>query len=331
MSPPPKRVVVKYEHTPPPSPHADADDSEDEAKPREIDLEGINDEIVEGVIIQLQKTGNRPHLVKELAAILSQSVKIVEQSANPSAIISSRLSTYLKRPWTALAPCPVAKELETVHPRRTYFYLTTYQHQPIPDPATIHYPSRAIISPSISSAASRSDEADAERRRELSPSPEVDLSSPEFDDHDMITPATNAGSFSGRVDRVPRNHRATSPPLEKDEKEFTQTAVGMQKRKFSGDDVQMSGVPSEMGDHPTATKSLETDALFGEGKGLNVLNSAVFISSPAMKPSLALSMMKRPLEDSAELWDRVEITMDWDMRSPENVELEELDGMFDDL
>merc|ERR1712098_871753 len=110
---------LKYENTPPPSPEAETDD-----------LDEINDEIVEGVIVLLQKTGNRPHLVKELAAILSQSVKIVEQSANPSAIISSRLSSYLKRSWTALAPCPVAKELETVHPRRTYFYLTTYPHQP---------------------------------------------------------------------------------------------------------------------------------------------------------------------------------------------------------
>jgi hypothetical protein len=83
MSPPPKRVPVKYEHTPPPSPEAvaetDAHDSEcDEAKPKLIDLEGINDEIVEGVIIQLQKTANRPHMVKELAAILSPNVKIVE-------------------------------------------------------------------------------------------------------------------------------------------------------------------------------------------------------------------------------------------------------------
>jgi hypothetical protein len=83
MSPPPKRDPVKYEHTPPPSPEAnadmDADDSEcDDVKPKLIDLEGINDEIVEGVIIQLQKTGNRPHLVKELAAILSPGVKIVE-------------------------------------------------------------------------------------------------------------------------------------------------------------------------------------------------------------------------------------------------------------
>jgi hypothetical protein len=78
MSPPPKRDPIKYEHTPPPSPEAEADDAEDEVKPREIDLEGINDDIVEAVIIQLQKSFNRPHLVKELAAILSTQVKIVE-------------------------------------------------------------------------------------------------------------------------------------------------------------------------------------------------------------------------------------------------------------
>ncbi len=84
-----------------------------------------------------------------------------------------------------------------------------------------------------------------------------------------------------------------------------------------------------MEDHPT--KSLETDALFGEGRSLNVLNTAVFVSSPAMKPSLSLNMAKRGLEESNDLWGRVESMMEWDMRSPENVELEELDGMFDDL
>jgi hypothetical protein len=90
MSPPskpaPKTVVMKYENTPPPSPEAETaelDDSEVKGEiatgiRREIDLEGINDEIVEGVIVQLQKTGNRPHLVKELALMLSSSVKIVE-------------------------------------------------------------------------------------------------------------------------------------------------------------------------------------------------------------------------------------------------------------
>ena len=59
---------MKYENTPPPSPLAEElDDGHDDGKIRTIDLEGINDDIVEGVIVQLQQTGNRPHLVKELA------------------------------------------------------------------------------------------------------------------------------------------------------------------------------------------------------------------------------------------------------------------------
>lgn len=81
MSPPPKRepTRIKYEHTPPPSPGAETDRDLFVEERQEISLEGINDEIVEGVIVQLEKTGNRPHLVKELAAILSVGVKIVEQ------------------------------------------------------------------------------------------------------------------------------------------------------------------------------------------------------------------------------------------------------------
>jgi hypothetical protein len=54
-----------------------ADDEAEE--PKMIDLDSVNDEIVEAVIVQLQKTGNRPHLVKELAAVLMQQLKIVQQ------------------------------------------------------------------------------------------------------------------------------------------------------------------------------------------------------------------------------------------------------------
>jgi HSP20 family molecular chaperone IbpA len=75
--------AVKFENTPPPSPpaaHPSIEMSEDEDMvPRTIDMEGINDEIVEAVIIQLQSTGNRPHLVKELATVLMQQLKIVQQ------------------------------------------------------------------------------------------------------------------------------------------------------------------------------------------------------------------------------------------------------------
>lgn len=82
---PKKRIsdAIKLENTPPPSPPAErasiemADD--EAAVPRVVDMEGINDEIVEAVITQLQNTGNRPHLVKELAAVLIQHLKIVQQ------------------------------------------------------------------------------------------------------------------------------------------------------------------------------------------------------------------------------------------------------------
>ncbi|KFZ16324.1 hypothetical protein V502_05158 [Pseudogymnoascus sp. VKM F-4520 (FW-2644)] len=372
MSPPSKpepaaKSILKYEHTPPPSPEADL--VEDEGAPRrEIDLEGINDDIVEAVIVQLQRTANRPHLVKELAAILSTSVKIVETSANPSAIISSRLSTYLKRScWSALAPCPLAKELETVHPRRTYFYLTTYRHQPIPSPSqaassSSAFPQRSIISPSLSSTESRSDDADAERRRQLSPSPEVDLSSPELDDvgssdsNGSVAPPTPSGSFSGRLTGdatagLARNHRAASPPLEKDEKEFTQTARGMQRRQLLSEKMRGEGaaaaqqhIPSFSFGGEAEVRIMDLDAdgdLFGEhhhehhARGGGMAHG--FVSSPAMKPlggglplpllSSPLSALKRPFEDVVEVWSRDE--MEWDSRSPENIDLDELDGMFD--
>jgi len=338
--------AVKFEHTPPPSPraaHPSIEMSEDEdMAPKTIDMEGINDEIVEAVIIQLQSTGNRPHLVKELATVLMQQLKIVQQSANPCAIISSRLATYLKRSgWSALAPCPLAKELESVHPRRTYFYLTTCPHQPLPDPAQASVLSqlahtRSIVSPSPSSAPSMSaDESDMERRRELSPSPEVDLSSPEFDemDDDFAMPSTPIGSFSMRGFYMPprpvhsgsgRHGRAGSPPLEKDEKEFTQTADGLQKRKLSGDLSPSSNAASV--DQTASMMDLEKTerSLFGVMSGL----PASFVSSPAIRPStMSLNFGRR--DGEMDSWTKFEGMLEWD-RSPENIELEELDGLLND-
>jgi hypothetical protein len=143
----------------------------------------------------------------------------------------------------------------------------------------------------------------------------------------MLSPPTPSGSFSGRTEPV-RNHRAASPPLEKDEKEFTQTARGMQKRNLGGN-PQLSGVPSEVEDH--SAKTIDSDALFGEGRTLNVLNTAIFISSPAMKPSLTLATLKRSFEDSNDPCERFSGALDWDMRSPEIIELDELDAMLDEF
>jgi hypothetical protein len=86
----PSSPRLKVEPTPPPSPGSvastdgdemdqDSDSSRIPATPKKIDLEGINDDIVEGVIQQLEATGNRPHLVKELAAVLSLTLRSVQQ------------------------------------------------------------------------------------------------------------------------------------------------------------------------------------------------------------------------------------------------------------
>jgi len=236
--------------------------------------------------------------------------------------------------------------------------LTTCSHQPIPDPTqsavvseALRFPQRSIISPSLSSAASRSDEADAERRRELSPSPEVDLSSPELDDVEedaMGAPLTPTGSFSGRLPAhhttpssvLVRNHRAASPPLEKDEKEFTQTARGMQKRKLSEDsDTRMNDAPvriqidaSEQAPvevEDTLQKNMEVAAaLFGKLGGHANMPPGTYASSPMVKPSLVVSTAK-PHED--DLWAKMAISVEWDMRSPEHIELDELDDLLDDF
>ena len=82
----PKRredVKVKFENTPPPSPRSARQsvemDDVDSSASKPIDLAAINDEIVEAVIVQLQNTSNRPHLVKELAIVLMRQLKIVQQ------------------------------------------------------------------------------------------------------------------------------------------------------------------------------------------------------------------------------------------------------------
>lgn len=299
-----------------------------------VDLSTVNDEIVEAVIVQLQNAGNRPHIVKELVPVLMQQLKIVQQSANPSAIISSRLSTYLKRScWNANNPCPMAKELETVHPRRTYFYLTTCPHGPLPEPtmaALAAAQARALVTPSATSA---SEDAEDDRRRELSPSPEVDLSSPEFDDmdDDMPMPATPVGSFSGRP--IPtlalpvQSQRGASPPLEKDEKEFTQTADGLQKRKLSGG---LLPVKSELLVQSTELdEHTKDDSLFGEPKANAAGNQPppmAFMASPAMRPAFSVSAKKEGDMDS---WAKLDSLLEWD-RSPETIELDELDCLLND-
>ncbi|KAE8353297.1 hypothetical protein BDV28DRAFT_109402 [Aspergillus coremiiformis] len=262
------------EQTPPPSP------TDGSVAPK-IDTEGINDDIVVGVIEQLEKTGNRPHLVKELAAVLVTLNENVANSANPAALLSSRLSTYMKRPWTALAPCPLAKELIPVHPRKVYYYLITLPQQPLPensDDIIIPGGERKHITPSVSSADLDDEDALARERSRLSPSPEVDLSPPDFEEENNDLDARDgsvgrqcAPDFDHQHTRLVHSNRAASPPLEGDEKEFTQTASAVRERA-SGQKTSHSG---------------KTGGPFSAlSEGLNELNDA------------AMSIAGTPVEDS---------------------------------
>ena len=386
-----------YEHTPPPSPGP--------ARDIKVDTDGIHDEIVTGVIEQLEKTGNRPHLIKELAAVLSNTNDGVARyessfplpspsvlcssatsSANPAALLSSRLAAYLKRSsWSALSPCPLGKELIPIHPRKVYYYLTTTTRQDFPLDSTdiLSTPiitnlstggkgGKRIISPSLSNASVDEDMETAEDRKRdaLSPSPEIDLSTPELDavapgaEDDFPTPPTPAGlSFSGRsslardgssglmvevVDLV--HNRAQVPPLEGDEKEFEQTASSMAIRSMSLGDMNvreskevditvtrnLSTLQVEETEEEKAKRNSEAAAaLFGSQHSREHGVSMGLMTSLLVKPIVGHIRHETPRDvDDVEMEGSVSILGDtgfsfnWDIKKPENVDLDELDDLF---
>ncbi|RPA90901.1 hypothetical protein L873DRAFT_1716289 [Choiromyces venosus 120613-1] len=240
-----------------------------------ISHEGINDEIVSGVVDVLERSGNRPHTVKELAAVLAPVLEVVENSANPHAIISSRLNTYLKRPSSssssASSQCILSKELITIHPKRIYFYLSAIPHQPIPN----SHPQRSVVSPTPTTpSTSDTEEPDVEenedlcRRRELSPSPEVDL---DFTSHELSppspVPSATSGTAAPSTSLSGSKSALSSPPLEGDEREFSQSAIYICRRSASR---ETSNPPSSVAGEKRSRGEYEADS-HGEPGGDGIL------------------------------------------------------------
>jgi hypothetical protein len=180
----------------------------------------------------------------------------------------------------------------------------------------------------------------------MSPSPELDLSSPEFDDgSDPFSNQTHPPTSTN----IAHNRRAQSPPLEKDEKEFTQTASFLQQRRQSQEaerkretsspaeavapsvDVTMDDIPEtiEETEESAARKNSEAAAaLFGQMDHLSGFPSDLVTSSPVIK--LVGIEMPPPLFKPGDVKMETE-DLDWswsEMKSPEHVELDELDLMF---
>lgn len=220
--------------------------------------------------------------------------------------------------WSALAPCPLAKELETVHPRRTYYFLTTFPRQPLPASGTVQQITRVSdITPSVSLTDDSGSDDVEDRRRQLSPSPEIDLPPADFDEthDDNAMPITPIGSLPKYQSRNIGDLPHDLPPLEKDEREFTQTADILQKRKFT----EEPSLPDMSDRNAMMEYGYRDDLWFGDN------TATAFLTSPAMKPSVVSSVRK---EDEADNWLKLSKLYEWD-QGAETIEIEELDGLLD--
>ena len=214
------------------------------------------------------------------------------------------------------------------------------------------------------------DSIEDRKRDALSPSPEVDLSSPDFDDDvmgaedDFNGPPIPAGSsFPGRSSltrdgtngpeavNLVHNHRAASPPLEGDEKEFTQTASSMRMRGMSLDETNIrqstetenaimeeAETSIEETEEEKAAKNRETaETLFGRHHEKPQEMGFTMMSSPLVKPTqthLLERSAKREGTVDIEIKGQISVLTDvgfgagWDVRDPESIELDELDNWF---
>jgi len=221
------------------------------------------------------------------------------------------------------------------------------------------------------------DERYNRQRTQLSPSPEVDLSSPELEDDNLERPPTPSGQFSGRnsvardsrSSSMSQNRRAASPQLEREERDFKQTASQLfeqaqARRNSLQQDVNMDQADARAGaeqDAVSVSMSIEdaeasvalkanddVAALFGQAEHLKLPSAdrMMDFSSPVIQPQNVLRIETGISPNKAERYDEpmehisldlsrdgkdlADVGLAWDnLQSPENIELAELDDMFD--
>lgn len=176
----------------------------------------------------------------------------------------------------------------------------------------------------------------------MSPSPEVDLSTSELDDEH--SPMSSSGTFSiadSQTSIRSYSRQTNPPPLEGMEKEFTQMAFTLQERqieealkreslseepvyvKVEDDDAVM--MEFEESEDAIALHNREAaDTLFGgfTDSRLGVQQGVPFpTSSPMLRPQIE--------SKTNATFGMVDIDASVAWRSPETVELEELDDLFE--
>lgn len=115
-----------------------------------------------------------------------------------------------------------------------------------------------------------------------------------------------------------RDFRHDSPPLEKDEREFTQTADVALKRKLS-DTTPVFVDPLNAERVILAEYGFRDDMWFGDNR---LPSSTAFLASPAIKPSVGPLGRK---DEDVDNWLR----LFGGEQGAESIEIEELDGLLD--
>jgi len=188
------------------------------------------------------------------------------------------------------------------------------------------------------------------RRPELSPSPEVDLSSHELDDGDstdtgsLVSTSTNmiSGQRTQAASSFSHKHHLASPPLEGDEREFSQSAIFIDRRsssresdsrqtaKRTREEYESEGVSQDERTYEEAAATL---------LGYPTVSSDGAFSSPTLAPTSDDSSKREDVEktpskmmpsfsEKADLYSWSG-ELERHLGSPESVELDELDDMLD--
>ena len=159
---------------------------------------------------------------------------------------------------------------------------------------------RSVISPALSDE----EEDELRRRTEMSPSPEVDLSSHELDgddaaDDDLVT-STTTSLISRERTRSPvgvQHSATTSAPLEGDEREFSQSALYIERRSALRENSASTSSastpsPTDISDENGSKRQREEDYESENGNSEELLGYPPLSASPAL-----MTPVKRPRGD----------------------------------
>lgn len=242
--------------------------------------------------------------------------------------------------------------------------------QDLPDFSAMSSMLKRVMSPAVSSDPDEEDLESRKRKRD-SVSPEVDLILPDIDlasHHTMGNIAFLDSDFTledrPAVDEhinIAHNRRAASPPLEHDEREFTQTASDMQQRKQSEQaetQQQPITMPSPSESMPGFELTIDQEGVHGEDESeesaaLRNRNAATALfgqshqllhigddafgagSSPMLRPiaHTGLHIITTPKKDHIKSLDynfdlENSLYDEAELKSAESVDLSELDDLL---